>query len=880
MSESWQQFPGGAYAGPAQPSLLGGIDTLGYGHGAVWDEMVTGTGRLRPHWQFLMSRLAPLEPAELRERRDEAGRLFRQNGVAYTIYGDPKGAERPWPLDLIPLLIPAEEWRVIEEGAAQRARLLNTLLADIYGAQRVIAEGVLPPSLLHANPGFLRPACGIVPARGIFLHLCAIDLARSPDGQWWVLNDRTQSPSGAGYALENRSVVGRVLSDCLNDGAVAPIAPFFSRLRDDLLALSPRTLVGGHSPRLVVLTPGPYNETYFEHAYLARQLGVTLVEGGDLTVRDRRVFLKTLSALEPIDVILRRLDDGYCDPLELRGDSTLGIAGLTEAVRAGTVTIANALGSGVLEAAAFKAFLPSLSEALLGEPLKLPDVASWWCGGAKERDYVLDHLAGLVIKPSFPALGHEPVFGAELSARARQDLVARLESRAMEFVGQERVQLSTVPAWDGTRLVPRPLVLRVFVAATGDGFAVMPGGLTRTSPAGGLPVVSMQHGGGCKDTWIAGDGPLAAPTASENPNVVSLRGVEHRRESPGALPSRAADGLFWVGRYAERANGVIRLLRTLLLGITDAARPWTMREVEPLLALAVSLDLVPRLEFGHWQAPALGLIPVIQSALTDPAHPNGAWANLQRLANAAAGVRDRLPPDCWRVINALARAPATPLNRPAPARLLLRLDELVMLGAALWGTVDDIMARDAGWRFLEIGKWLERAINLLAIIASASKAASRKDEEGGPIDEDRLLGAIFAVAGLRAPGVGRSDGTLDRKAALSALLTNESDPFSIAFQLGALSAHLRALPPPSGGAPAANLDGAAAITEALDLAQAARDAIFAALRDGPALLDEAAKRGGTIRSLHAALLPIAAMLPEISNLLTEAYLTHVYARQA
>jgi uncharacterized circularly permuted ATP-grasp superfamily protein/uncharacterized alpha-E superfamily protein len=861
--------------------LLGSADSLGYGHGAVWDEMVTGTGRLRPHWQFLMGRLAPLDAAELGERRDEAGRLFRQNGVAYTIYGDPKGAERPWPLDLIPLVIPAEEWRAIETGALQRAHLLNAILADIYGPQRLVDEGHLPPSLLHANPNFLRPACGIAPPGGIHLHFYAIDLARSPDGQWWVLADRTQSPSGAGYALENRSVVGRVLADCLADGAVEPVAPFFAALRDNLCALSPRTPIGKRSPRLVVLTPGPYNETYFEHAYLARQLGVTLVEGADLTVRDRRVFLKTLSALEPIDVIFRRLDDNFCDPLELRADSTLGVAGLAEAARAGTVTIANALGSGVLEAAAFNPFLAGLCQAMLGEPLKLPDVASWWCGGAKERAYVLDHLAGLVVKPTFPILGHEPVFGAELSESARKNLAARIADRPMAFVGQERVELSTVPVWDGNRLVPRPMVLRVFVAATRDGFVVMPGGLTRTSPASGPPVVSMQRGGGCKDTWIVGS-ELAERrvTQTDYPNVVPLRHAEDRRETAGELPSRAADGLFWVGRYAERANGVIRLLRTLLLGITDAARPWTMHEVEPLLTLAVSLDLVPRLEFGNWQAPALGLIPVIQSALTDPAHPNGALVNLQRLVSAAAGVRDRLPPDCWRVITALARQPATPLNRPAPARLLLRLDELVMLSAALWGAVDDIMQRDAGWRFLEIGKWLERAINLIAIIDSAAKAASQAESEGGMIDEDRLLGAIFAVAGLRAPAAGRSDGTLDRAAALSALLTNESDPFSVAFQLGALSAHLRELPPPSGWGPSPSPTSEAAITRALDAAQSARSLLSAALDNNAADMRSGGTGSGTIRSLHQSLAPVASLLPEISNLLTQAYLIHVFARQA
>lgn len=880
MSEPSLPLPGTSYGDPVQPSLLGGVDTLGYGHGSVWDEMVTGTGRLRSHWQFLMSRLASLDPAELSERRDESRRLLRQNGVAYTIYGDPKGAERPWPLDLVPLVIPAEEWRVIEAGVLQRAFLLNAILADAYGPRRLVDEGHIPAGLLHANPGFLRPACGVAPPGGVHLHLAAFDLARSPDGRWWVLSDRTQAPSGAGYALENRSVVGRVLADCLGDGSVKPIAPFFGALRDNLLSLAP-PMAQGRAPRLVVLTPGPYNETYFEHAYLARQLGVTLVEGGDLTVRDRRVFLKTLSALEPVDIVLRRVDDHFCDPLELKPDSTLGVAGLTEAARAGTVTIANALGSGLLEAAAFKPFLPGLSEVLLGAALKLPDLASWWCGGTQERRYVLDHLSELVIKPAFPALGFEPVFGAELPETERRSLAARIAAQPLAFVGQERVALSTVPVWDGARLAPRPLVMRVFVAATAAGFTVMPGGLTRTSPAAGPPVVSMQRGGGCKDTWIVGEELVVAPLAPERAplNVVPLRAASEGRDAAGELPSRAADGLFWVGRYAERAQSVIRLLRTLLLGVTDAARPWTMREIEPLLAVTVSLGLAPREEFGSFQPPTVALISIAQAALADSAQPNGALANLQRLASAAGGVRDRLPPDCWRIINTLARQPAMPVGRPAPARLLLRLDELVMLGAALWGAVADNMPRDAGWRFLEIGKWLERAINLVAVIDSIAQAALAAGAQARPIDEDRLFSALFAAAGLRAPSAGRSDGSFERSAAVAALLTNENDPFSLAFQIAALAEHLRELPPPSGWGRASGISGEAALLRALEAVDAAR-AVVARAVPLPATNAGDDAPVGLVASLHEAVAPLASSLPEISNLLTQAYLSHVFARQA
>jgi uncharacterized circularly permuted ATP-grasp superfamily protein/uncharacterized alpha-E superfamily protein len=843
---------------PRQPSLFGDAAAIGYRPAAPWDELASETGQIRPHWQFLIDRLAPFNRSEMTERRDEAGRLLRQNGVSYTIYGDPQGVERPWPLDLLPLIIPDDEWCAIESGAAQRARLLNALLGDIYGAQRILRDGLLPASLLHADPGYLRPCCGIAPPRGTFLHFCAIDLGRSRDGRWWVLADRAQSPSGAGYALENRSVVGRVLSDCLADGAVEPIADFFAALHDGLLSHAPRAAERkGRPRRLVLLTPGPYNETYFEHAYLARQLGITLVEGADLTVRDRRVFLKTLSALEPVDVIWRRLDDDFCDPLELRQDSSLGVAGLTEAARAGTVTVANALGSGILEAMAFKPFLPGLSRALLGETLTLPDVASWWCGGEKECRFVGDQLHRLVVKPAFPALGREPVFGAELSAVERTALAKRIAERPLEYVGQERVELSSVPVWENGRLTPRPLVLRVFVAATADGFAVMPGGLTRTSPASGTPIVSMQRGGGCKDTWIVSGAGAWRDRRRMSANIVSLRATGLRLPIAGALPSRAADGLFWVGRYAERANGGMRLLRTLLLGVTDGARPWTLEEVQALLGPAGSSEGSP-----------LALLPVIEAELSDASRTNGILANLQRLAQAAGGVRDYLPPDCWRVVAALSRVPALAPSRTPPARLLRSLDELMLLAAALAGTIEDNMQRDAGWRFFEIGRRLERAMGLLTLLRRSAAAAPPEDDarRGG---EDRLLAALLAASGMRGSTAGRPDGTFDSGAVLGLLLLDPGNPFSVAFQVTAVLDHLRALPAPA--VDAAGLASDTAAPRARELAQTALHLVYRAV---------AFETPARITSLDRALAPIDKVLPELSNLLTEAYFLHVSARPA
>src|ERR1700687_1483067 len=372
-------------------------------HG-VYDEMSAAPGLLRPHWDVFINSLSALGTQELGRRWQTAKQRIRENGVTYNVYGDPLGMDRPWNLDAIPLMISPTEWQQIEAGLIQRARLLNLILADLYGPQKLLHGGQIPAALVFGNPGFWRSCHGINVRDNTYLHLLAVDLARGPDGEWWVISDRTQAPSGAGYSLENRIVMAETFPDLFREFQVKRLASFFRSFRDTLLRLSP---IPRDNPRVVLLTPGPFNETYFEHSYLARYLGFTLVQGGDLTVRDSRVFLKTLEGLKQVDVILRRLDDSFCDPIELRSDSYLGVAGLVEAVRAGSVTVANALGSGLIETSAFMPFLPGLCQRMLGEKLKLPAAATWWCGQPKALRYVLDNLDCLVVKPAFPSKGME-----------------------------------------------------------------------------------------------------------------------------------------------------------------------------------------------------------------------------------------------------------------------------------------------------------------------------------------------------------------------------------------------------------------------------------------------------------------------------------------
>jgi uncharacterized circularly permuted ATP-grasp superfamily protein len=472
------------------------------------------------------------------------------------VYADAGGPQRPWSLDLFPLIISPASWQQIETGVLQRVRLLEHILADVYGPQKLLAANLLPTALVQAHSGYLRPMHGVVPAGGRHLHIAAFDLARDPQGDWWVVSQRTQAPSGLGYLLENRLIISRSFPEAFRDLKVQRLAATYRALLESLNAMCPG---GEREPRIVLLTPGPYNETYFEHAYLARYLGLTLVEGSDLTVRDQRLFLKTLKGLEPVHGVLKRLDDEFLDPLELRADSHLGVPGLLQAVRAGNVLLANAPGSGFLESTALLGFLPALSRHLIGEELLLPSLASWWCGERAAMESVLPQLATAVIKPTYAAPGAGAVLGKSLSRRQLDEWAGRIVREPDEHTVQAYLALSQMPTWKsdrgGDHLVPRSLMLRVFAVSDGAGWRVLPGGLTRIASAE-LEIASMQRGGSSADTWVLTEGEVDTTSLlhHEHPSI----DTPHRTRT---VTSRAAENLFWLGRYTERTENTARLAR-------------------------------------------------------------------------------------------------------------------------------------------------------------------------------------------------------------------------------------------------------------------------------------------------------------------------------
>ena len=748
--------------------------------GGHWDEAVDASGSTRAHWTRLAATLRRMGYKEFSRRWDVGQRLIRANGVTYNVYGDPRGTARPWPMDLIPLAIDAAEWARIERAVIQRAMLFNTILADCYGSHRLLRDGLMPPDLVLANPSFLRACHGVAPPGGVYLHNYAVDIARAPNGAWWVLADRTQAPSGAGYALENRLVSARTLPTVLDRCHVQPLNQFFETMIDSLLALAPRRPT---NPRVVVLTAGPNSETYFEHSFFARQWDFPLVVGADLTVRDSRVFLKTLAGLNPVDVILRRLDDDFCDPLELRGDSLLGVPGLLQAARAGNVFIANSLGSGLVETPALMAFLPGLCRYLLGEELRMPSVATWWCGHDQPRKEVLANLERVVIKPAFPRFGHRAEFPATMSEDARRDLTARINARPDQYVAQEQVDLSTTPVHTHRGLEPRHVVLRVIAAWDGASYSVLPGGLTRVATGQKSLVVSMQLGGGSKDTWVLGRSTRTARQMRQPAPQASY-------VSATELSSRVADNLFWLGRYAERLEASARLFRVLLPGVSGESEQSRHAPVDTIFHFLRGLDLLPA-EYRHAVATKQwwNLQRILADLVFDEAHHSGIAWSLQQVRRLSWEVKERLSPDTWRVLQQLegifAEPPAANHDRRYVAALT-KLDDVVMMLSAFAGLLAENPTRGHGWRFLSIGRRMERALQMLGLLRVGVASA--------PYPDDPCLEVLLQVADSSTTYRSRYLAAIRTRYVLELLLEDENNPRSVAFQVAALQERVHDLP--------------------------------------------------------------------------------------
>jgi len=819
-----------------------------------FDELRAADGSLREPWQQFFALLGSDGFPDLDRRLDTIGRQVREDGITYNVYGDEGGAPRPWSLDLLPFIISADEWTQIEQGVAQRASLLSSIMHDIYGVQRLLAEGLLPPALILGNPGFLRPLAGCVPAGGTFLHIMAFDLARAADGRWWVVSQRTQSPSGLGYALQNRIITRRLFPDAFREMRVQRLASSYRRLLDTLTRLGAATDEASVAPRVVLLTPGPYNETYFEHAYLARYLGIPLVEGGDLTVRDERVFLKTLHGLQRVHAIVRRLDDDFCDPLELRPDSTLGVPGLLQAIRARQVVVANAIGSGFLESPALNGFLPAIARRFFDAELLLPSLPSWWCGERAAFEQIGDALADKVIKPTFPHTPYrpafEPVMGMDLEAGQRAVLKRRIEADPDAYTVQDYLPLSQAATWQDGAIVPRSAMVRVFAISDGSRWQAMPGGLTRVA-AREMQVVSMQRGGSSADTWVLSPGPVDEFTMLPAP----LRPEDLVRK-PRVVTSRAAENLFWMGRYAERAEFSVRLARAIIMRLSDDNED-APAVLDAVGQLAIQHDLVPdgapspaRSAHG-----AAVFERVLQAGLTLANGVTGVESNLTAMTRAASQIRERLSSEHWRLVVETAAAFRDDCARALSVGAYSADDVLGVLAqlgvrlAAITGAQTDRMTRDDGWRLLAIGRHLER----LGALARALRVLIESHAVAHDTGFDLVLELFDSTITYRSMYQSR----LELPPLLDLVVMNTDNPRALSCVARRLTREIQRLP----------ADGAGELLAHLP-----------APDDWPTLAELCIVEGNTYGNAAAFAARIAAAADAISNNIGDRYFSHATGR--
>lgn len=737
-----------------------------------YDEVVDPEGALRPAWKALASHALALTSGELDRVDGEITRFLADDGVSYL---RPDAGAVPWQLDPMPLVIDAAAWSRLEVGLAQRAELLNAILADLYGPQELLREGIVPAAVVMGHAGFLRPLARPSAFDPHPLLLSATDLGRDAEGTWHVLADRVQAPSGLGFAAENRRVLSQVLPDLYQESSLHRMDPYFSALRAAFLSAAPE---GVSDPHVVILSPGTLSETAFDQAFLAGALGFPMVQGSDIVVRGGSVWMKPAGwprrvPTERIDVIVRRVDADFCDPLEMRGDSRLGVAGLTEAVRRGRVRVVNGLGSGVLENPGLLPFLPAACERLLGEQLRIPSVPTLWCGDPDDRAFVVTRLAA-----ADPTLIVRPIDAPRktLAGLSATELVAHIEAEPHRYVGQEVLALSQTPAWTpDARLDALPMTFRAFALRYGSTYRPLAGGLaTMRKHAGAAPRT--------KDVWV-----IKAAASDPDQNLAEIAPLPLQRTIPALAPRAMAD-MFWSGRYAERTEDLLRLLLSAQaqfdeLGQGDGDESAVVL-LETLRRLAGQRSDDPEAEF--------------RSLLLDAGRVGSAAHSISRLRDAMEGVRDQLSGDTWRVFSNIDRAVQALLRAPHAHRTAESAGRMLASMLSLYGVTEN-MIRDGGWHVMKAGRYLERGLQLSHLLGVA--AAQARD----PRSERHVLGALLLAAESVVTYRRRYRGVMRAADVLELLLRDPDNPRSLMFAVTRLRAHLAALPASTGSSRAERL---------------------------------------------------------------------------
>jgi len=814
------------------------------------------------YWKIFFNSFSQLGEDEILNRKQDMMRFLKENGVTYNIYGDPLGFNRPWKLDIIPFLISKEEWELIESGLVQRATLFDLILKDIYGERTLLKSGLLPMEIIYNHTGFLRQCAGIQLPGKNHLVLYSADMARTTDGKIWVLNDRTQAPSGSGYALENRLTMARIVPELFNGLKVRRLSPYFHSLRNALTSIAP---VNSKEPRIVILTPGPSNETYFEHAYLSSYLGFTLVQGNDLMVRDNYVWLKTLGGLEKVDVIMRRLDDIYCDPLELKEDSQLGIPGLLQAVRRGNVSIANPLGSSVIENPGLLPFLPAIAKSLLGEELKLPSIASWWCGQPPALDYVLNNIGTLVIKRiSRRSNVSTSVDATSLDSNQLKELKERIKAQPYLFVGQEKANFAASPSLVNGKIEPRDALFRSFAVSNNGTYTAMEGGLTRTSGDYGNYIISNQMGGISKDTWIISAEAGSIFNVRKELEQASENGMTYKSE---VLPSHTAENLFWVGRYAERVLGNARFQRTVMQFVEEANKAFSDNDEIIKESLLQALTL-----YTHTFPGFIG--PEGEKKLKEPweelceilfdANKAGSLAHNVALFNRAVyTVRDHWSTDTWRVLRDMEEdwQKAIELRQTSHHRIIYALDNLITSMVAFIGLNRESISREQGWTLLNMGRKIEQSLLLINMLRVT--VVQRHDDQVEYILQEAVLKSNECLVNYRY----KYRSHLKLALVIDLMLLDPLNPRSLIYQLERLKVDVSGLPKISAGH---------ALPEHERLALEAYTMLKLAVKEK---LAEPDKNAGIYKNLDSFLSKINKLLYSLPNVISKAYFMHAQTQK-
>ncbi|WP_428738068.1 circularly permuted type 2 ATP-grasp protein [Sulfurimonas sp.] len=683
-----------------------------------YDEMFYEDGTIKEHWGTLASHIHSLNEKGLSQKQFEIDWQLKENGVTYNIYTD-KQTRRKWNLDPIPFILKNDEWCSLKEGIIQRAKLLDLIFKDIYREQKLLQEGIIPAEIFYLDPHFIREVQNF--NQNYFqLHYYGIDVSRGPDGKFWIISDKVESPSGLGYAIENRLTLNSVNKDLIQNIKIHRIAQFIEGFKQTLLERS-----NSLDPFIVMLSPGPYNETYFEQSYLSSILNCELVQGEDLLVKDANLYLKNLTGLKKIDIVIRRVDDKFCDPLELKNDSQLGVPGLLDVLRQENVVMINPIGIGILENPALNPFMNNICEYFLNEPLLIPQIATWWCGQEKEKNYVFEHLDELIIKSVDKTIPQNIYVCSQLNPAQKAVLKSKIEKNPYMFIAQEKIEFSTTPSLVGKNIEARKNSLRLFCYKNNEEYHVMNGGLVRISSEKDTYIVSNQKGGGSKDLWILTDTdePMVSPISNDL--------ISYNEFSIASLTTKKAENIFWLGRYLQRSIITARTIRLYLKYLMNNHRS------ENINAIIYSLDLYAKalthltMTYPGFLNEKVNVSKELNSILKDNYRMGSLPFTLSMLENVNINIKSLLSNECSKVFDKLesnwfnhSNSKKTNYTEHAEA-----LDDLLIYLSAYKELIQESISQEQGLIFYEIGSKLEMAILFISKIRSLMTLKHKKHIE-------------------------------------------------------------------------------------------------------------------------------------------------------